>query len=350
MGTKTKAERWSASGTASVVILRPLLRYARTKGIHDAILAAIEVPASVLDDYDYRITEASRARAWTEARARTDDPAMGLHVAAHAWIGAFEVLDYSLYFSSNLREALQHICRFHRVLCDAWAFTWHAESDATRLQRVERTPPVEAEAYFAVLTLRCRELSGVDLAPREIRFVHEAPADTSAHAALFRCPVRFGCATSEILFASEDLAHPVTTANPGVERVLERHMNDLLARLPKNDSFVERVRGVVARRIGRGRLTVGAIAHELHASPRTVQRRLGDHGTTYGQVLDAYRRELAQRLIAEQRMSVTEIAFLLGFADVSGFARMYKRWTGVTPSQARPLSVARGHGSLRASP
>jgi len=219
---------------------------------------------------------------------------------------------WSAYFSSNLREALQHM--------------------VTRLQRVEKTPPVEAEAFFAVLT------------------AHEAPADTSAHAALFRCPVRFGCAAPEILFASEDLAHPVTTANPGVERVLERHMNDLMERLPKNDSFVERVRGVVARRMGRGRLTVGAIARELHASPRTLQRRLGDHGTTYGEVLDAYRRELAQRLIAERRMSVTEIAFLLGFADVSGFARMYKRWTGLTPSQARPPSAPRAHGAMRASP
>ena len=350
MGTKTKTERWSASGTASVVILRPLLRYARTKGIHDAILAAIEVPASVLDDYDYRITEASRARAWIEARARTDDPALGLHVAAHAWIGAFEVLDYSLYFSSHLREALQHICRFHRVLCDAWGFTWHAEPDATRLQRVERTPPVEAEAFFAVLTLRCRQLTGVDIRPREVRFVHAAPADTSPHAALFRCPVRFGCPAPEIVFASEDLAHAVTTANPGVERVLERHMNDLIERLPRNDSFVERVRAVVARTMGRGPLTVAAIARELHASPRTLQRRLGDHGTTYGEVLDACRRELAQRLIAEGRESVTEIAFLLGFSDVSGFSRMYKRWTGVTPSHARPSSAPRRDGPLRASP
>jgi AraC-like DNA-binding protein len=76
-----------------------------------------------------------------------------------------------------------------------------------------------------------------------------------------------------------------------------------------------------------------AISRALHASPRTLQRRLSDHGTSYTQVVESVRRDLAEHLVAEGRLSVTEIAFLLGFTEVGSFRRVYKRWTGVTPSR-----------------
>jgi AraC-like DNA-binding protein len=92
----------------------------------------------------------------------------------------------------------------------------------------------------------------------------------------------------------------------------------------------------------------------LQASPRTVQRRLAEHGTSHLQVVDSVRRGLAERLVAEGRMSITEIAFLLGFADLGGFERMYRRWTGMSPSRARTIgheratrSIARGRPRVR---
>lgn len=70
-------------------------------------------------------------------------------------------------------------------------------------------------------------------------------------------------------------------------------------------------------------------------SPRTLQRKLGESGTSHTDVIDSVRCEMGERLVSEKRLSITEIAFLLGFADVSSFRRSYKRWTGVSPAQAR---------------
>jgi AraC-like DNA-binding protein len=335
--TGAKVQNWSEGGTASAVALRPMLTFARTRGVDvEAILAEIGMPPSALDEYDRRIPEASRCRAWIEAAAGARDPSFGLHVAEHARIGAYDVLDHSLYFSTTLDEALDRIVRFHRVLCDAWAIHSEISAGIARVRRTEQTPPHEVESAFAFLVLRARELTGLPLAPHEVRFAHAAPSDTSSHAALFRAPVRFGCAASELVFAANDLTLPVKFANPGVLGVLDRYMTDLLARLPKGPSFVERVRDVITRTLRGGRPTLRSTARALHASPRTVQRRLGDHGTSHTEIVHAVRRELAERLVAEGRMSITEIAFLLGFTDVSGFRRLYKRWTGVAPSRGRP--------------
>jgi len=313
-----------------------MISFAQRKGVRvEKLLGDIGLSPSMLDDYDRRISESDRCRAWVQAAEQSQDPAFGLHVAVHAQVGAYDVLDYALYFSETLHDALERIIRFHRVLCDAWEFKFEVHGGSAHLRRVERTPPCEAESNFALLTLRARQLTGVALVAREIRFAHRAPSDTTPHDELFRCPVRFETATSELVFDAKELTLPIRSANAGVNRILERYMAQSLEHLPKNESFVEHVRAAVSRALHGGPPTLARTARELHASPRTIQRKLRERGTSHTEIVDTVRREIAERLVVEKRMSITEIAFLLRFADLSGFRRMYKRWTGVSPARAR---------------
>jgi AraC-like DNA-binding protein len=313
-----------------------MLTFARTKGVDvDTILRAIDLQPAALDQFDLRIPEASRAYAWVQAAKLSGDPDFGLKAPEQAPIGAFDALDYSIYFSNTLGEALDRLVRFHRVLCDAWAIKREVLDDKLRVRRVERTPPPECDAFFALLVLRFRQLSGVDFAPHEVRFHHDAPADASYYQQLFRCPVHFRCESTELIFGARDFELPVQTANPGVDTVIDRYISEAIRRLPDGDSFVERVRSVIARSQCGRRASLTCAARELHASPRTVQRRLGEHGTSFQELAESVRRALAESLVAEGRLSITEIAFLAGFSDLSGFRRSYKRWTGVTPSRRR---------------
>jgi AraC-like DNA-binding protein len=70
-------------------------------------------------------------------------------------------------------------------------------------------------------------------------------------------------------------------------------------------------------------------------APRTVQRRLSELGTSYQEMVESVRRDMAEQLVLDRTLSITEIAFLLGFEEVSGFRRAYQRWTGLAPSRAR---------------
>jgi AraC-like DNA-binding protein len=103
----------------------------------------------------------------------------------------------------------------------------------------------------------------------------------------------------------------------------------------RRSSFLERVHVAVAHALVHGRPSIDAIASAMHASPRTLQRRLRQEGTTYAQLLDSVRRERTERLVTTGRLSITEIAFLAGFTDLGGFRRAYRRWTGLSPARAR---------------
>jgi AraC-like DNA-binding protein len=312
--------------------LRPLFAFVKERRMDLApLLALADLAPSSLDDYDHRIPEAARAQIFIAASERSRDPLFGPHVAEHAQIGVYDVLDYSLYFSATLEQGMENIVRFHRVMCDAWALAIEHRAKTVRLRRIERTPGPECEAALATLLVRSRLLTHQEVAPIEVRFMHRAPSDTSLHEKWFGCPVRFGAPASELVLAAGDFALPVPTANAGVERVLGRYMTEILQRLPKVGSFLELVQAAIARRLHHSVPTLAQTARQLHASPRTLQRRLGEHGVSYRAVVESVRRDLAERLLADGHASVTEIAFLLGFSDVSGFRRMYKRSAGVTP-------------------
>ena len=80
------------------------------------------------------------------------------------------------------------------------------------------------------------------------------------------------------------------------------------------------------------------MASELFMSSRTLQRKLEDEGTSYNDVLNETRRELALRYIKEESLPLTEVSFLLGFSDSAAFSRAFKRWQGLSPSEYRGSS------------
>jgi len=322
--------------TASTLLLRNLLAYARSHGVDaDRLLRELAVTPAMLDDPDARVPEATQQRAWTYLAAATRDEALGVHVAESSEDGAFEVLDYAVHFSGTLREAIDRIGRFYRLLSDSLAIEIAVTGDSTRVRRsVTATEAHEQDAFFAIVCNRLRQASGRDVRPRAVCFEH-APHAARALADFFRCPVRFRCAQSEIVFASADLELPVDTAKPKLAALLDRYAAELLAKLPTTSSYADHVRRAIAHVMAHGAPTLETIARQMRASPRTVQRRLAEAGTTHRDMVDDVRKQLAQRYLQSSRLSITEIAYLLGFQEESSFRRAFKKWTGESPTRAR---------------
>ncbi len=343
MGGGSRTRVGDSRGTASAVALRPLLTFARSCGVDgDAILRDVGIRADLLDDYDHRISEADRCRVWIAVSQQMKDPYLGLHHGASVPLGAYDALDYAASLSTTFGDALDRVVRFHRILCDAWDVAKEIDGETVRFRRLKRTPPLEAEAFPAVLVARGRMVAGADFSPQEVRFAHESHAALKPYTAFFRCPVRHGCTSTEVSFRAIDLARPASGANPGLSGVLDRYMTSMLGRLPHREPFVESVHEAVARLIKDGhRPRLASVAAKLRTSPRTLQRRLEEHDTTYFAVVEEVRRALGERLVADRRLSLSEIAFLLGFSDISGFRRAYKAWTGHNPSAARVRKVSR---------
>jgi AraC-like DNA-binding protein len=138
------------------------------------------------------------------------------------------------------------------------------------------------------------------------------------------------------VLAGELLDRPVPTADPGLSRIVTAHAEQLLAALaPAADMLTARVRRQLAEGMANGPMTLTQVARRLHLSERSLQRRLEAEGTRFAQLVDEVRRELALRYIADERLALGEVAYLLGFAEPSPFHRAFKRWTGTTPLAAR---------------
>jgi AraC-like DNA-binding protein len=167
-----------------------------------------------------------------------------------------------------------------------------------------------------------------------VALARPAPRDVSRHQAVFRCPVTFDAPESVMRIAHDDLDARLPTANPEVAAATEHMLEAQLARLDRHD-VVARLKTSILDALPSGSPTEEEIARALAMSQRTLQRRLADAGTSFGGVLDATRRDLAFHHLANPARQVSEIAYLLGFAEAASFNRAFRRWTGLTPSEYR---------------
>jgi AraC-like DNA-binding protein len=144
---------------------------------------------------------------------------------------------------------------------------------------------------------------------------------------------------STIALAPSLLAQKVIGADPVVEAAMLRYLEEVTSRLPEQ-GMAGRVRRQVLASLQTGEPTVDTVARLLGTTSRTLQRRLHHEGTSFQQVLDEVRREVAVTHMRGRRATIDEVAFLLGFEKPSSFHRAFKRWMGITPGEFRKQSMA----------
>ncbi len=281
---------------------------------------------------------------WQLAVARSGDPAIALRTPPSSRPAIFDVVGYAMLSSQNLHAALERLVRYLQVISNAATVGLSERGAQCRLdlELFGGGAPVPGQRYeFDLLTLLnfCRWIIGRELTPLAAQFTHAAPGDVQRYAEAFRCPVHFGAPHNSLLFARADLALPLPTANPMLAELHDRFAGEHIERLDTaRTSF--KSRDLIIRRLPDGEPKREAIAKALCMSERTFQRRLLEEGTSYHQLLDSTRRELAERYLRQRQMSLSEAAYLLGFSDQGNFTRACKRWFALTPGQYRTRTDA----------
>lgn len=138
-----------------------------------------------------------------------------------------------------------------------------------------------------------------------------------------------------VTFSMRDAERPFLTANDAMWSIFEPQLNQRMQDLAQNATYTEKVRACLMEILASGQYRVGDVASRLAVSPRTLQRHLRNEGTSFQQVLDRLREELARHYLAKSEYNSGEIAFLLGYEDPNSFFRAFRAWTGQTPEVVR---------------
>ena len=191
------------------------------------------------------------------------------------------------------------------------------------------------ELALAAATALSREVSKQPFSPVAVLLSHEEPDDLSAQEAHFRCPVHYGADRDGLEISDELLRAGNRLGDARISEFFDAHLEQELVDYSGDERLDERVRNQVAQSLSEGVPKISEISARMGMSSRTLQRRLSAQEHVYQDLVDAARRELAEKLLRQTEFSLAEIAFLTGYAEQSTFSRAFKRWYGQTPASYR---------------
>jgi AraC-like DNA-binding protein len=266
------------------------------------------------------------------------DPALGLRAGEHLEPANGDVLAHASPFVATLGDAMRCISQYLRLVSDAEEVTLVGSGELIEWRfrstdGVDR--PAAANDFIIASMLKLARMRVAKYEPpTELRFMHERPSYASAYDR-FETKVVFGAPYNAIVLPKSRLSMPMERKPAPGQAAFEVHARQVLQRINRKDGLCGRVREEVALHLSTGAVSMNWIAEHLAMSVATLRRRLGDEGTTYAEVVDDIRKQLADRYLKERSLTVSEIAFLLGFANVTAFHRAFKRWRGMPPAAYR---------------
>lgn len=289
-----------------------------------------------------RMLEIDRLAAVLAAAAdEMRDPAFGLHLGANFDLEGLGLLTYAVLNASTVEIGLNNLVRYLGTLIEGAQAELSTRSGVASLRlAIDGAEPAAFRHLHeggVLLVLRMlRRLGGAAAwQPLAIALVHRAPADTREHRRRYGVEPRFGQRANEIRFDAALLAREVAGTDRSLLPVVEHRLQEVLAAEPGDEPWLARLRVEIASRLCDGHPTLPDVAPEIGLSTRTLQRLLAQRGLVYRDLVQDARRRLALEYLERSDTGLTEIAFLLGYAELAAFAHAFQRWTGTSPGAHR---------------
>ncbi len=337
----TEHVKLERAGTRTSVVSAVML-FGLSKGIPMAeMIAATGVSMESLVDPEGRLPDEALGSAWRLIGARFVGQPVALEMAAAAPMSVFGPLAQAARFSPTRRALLSLFSRYDKVLSGGLNMSIIDSDGTTALVLDHRLDAVDgghgAEAALALGTRIGRDLLGIHEDVLRIEFAHTPSAPTAAYEAWFGAPLRVDRGRNAVVFDTEALEKAPAQTNPQMYQFIEAHLALVEQRLLDRvrDEPLDQVRAHLAALAHRSDYSAESLARRMGMSVRTLQRFTAKHGTSLRSLIEEAREANARRLLSDARLSVDEVAFLLGYSDDRAFRRAFKRWTGMTPAGLR---------------
>lgn len=319
--------------TDCVVVPRFIARSAARSGTEaEAMVRAAGTPGVLGAPDTARSPSAGTFRLWREVLQRTGRADAGLLTALEYRHGSFDLFDYLLSTAPTLGDGLALAATHVHLVSSSSGFTTEESGDEVTvayeiLRPDEELRGVVAEFVLAVLVGHLRHDTGRALSPTRVSFAHRAPRRTAGYADCFGgAAVDFGAPADSITLHRGDLALPMATADPVLAAIIQRSAAAFPPPPQGPADPLPGLRAAVLAQLADGRPSLTGTARRLAVSPRTLQRRLAEAGTTWRAELDSVRRERSAGLRRSGSGSARHAAAQLGFAETRSLRRAMNRW------------------------
>ena len=194
----------------------------------------------------------------------------------------------------------------------------------------------QIEFWLTSIVRLCRQLTNHRVVPKGIRVVHNRATTPAEFRSFFGCEIEFGSNVDEVVFPKTINLMPIVSADPYLNKLLIKYCEEAISyRVANRATLRSNVENAIAPLLPHGKARANEIARRLGMSHRTLARRLSSEGLTFSGVLDELKADLAARYLKDGDLPIPQIAWLLGYQDVSAFTHAFKRWTGSSPRQSR---------------
>jgi len=323
--------------TVASFYTRSLLDAVTTMG-HDGqkLAQQLGLDISTVNDPDSRIPLSIQTKLWEHVILTTNDPYIGLPIGELTTIGRWGLIEYLAMNSNTFRGLISDCVHYWRLVTDDDKVIQLEELGDKAIISFTSVNCHIYQAYEADVVYAMRLLKLIispNFAPLEIQFMHLAPDDLSEHQRVLQCPLKFEQKTNGFVIPSMLLDIPLATDNTPLHSILNDQAKQVLLKLDQHHSFAKKVALILINQPLD--VTIDKVASQLNMSPRTLQRKLKEEDEGFQPLLDNVRREKARLYLQDKQMTLTEITYMLGYAEFNALNLAVKLWFKKTPSQFR---------------
>jgi AraC-like DNA-binding protein len=309
-----------------------------------AVLQSAGLPPGLFDQPRILVTTEELFALWRGIGHASPNPAIGLELGTETKPEHFDPIALAALSTDSFGEAMRQMARYKQLSCPEeiihetngaeWSiqFRWLLTKDAE--------PEVLTDLCFAWVLTIGRYGTGTRISPLRLELIlpRAYAKNLERH---FGCPILFGATRNAIVFRASDAALPFVTRNADLLAMLAPQLDEEVKQHKGQETFPERVRAAIQRKLAGRPPKMQDIARELHISSRTLQRRLQDAGYSFQQVLGEARHQLARYYLNNSVLELNETAYLLGYEDSNSFVRAFRTWEGVPPAHWRGIQRAK---------
>lgn len=316
-------------------------------GFNNPSIKALNSDLNEQEYYFNRVPLDVLKKAWLSAEKMTDNPLIGLYVGEKIHPHDYGLLGQIMMNCKNITEALERILSVEFIINNLFV-SQVIEEDGYAINRIY-SEQYDAESIRHIIEQDISALINIGIfvmnkdftdsnRPVEIHFRHKPAGNIKEYERILKTKVLFEQEYNQAIFEPQVLQSPIYNPNPKIAKLLEGELQQLLLKVKNKDTLTLRLWRLLRSGDSAGKLDIESIAKHFNITPRTLQRRLQQEGTSFKDELKDYRTQQAKQLLNSNSLTICEIAFQMGFNDNSAFHKAFKRWTGQTPKEFQSIA------------